>query len=90
MTETTVPRLLALVLLLGSLAMLVPLVRAVMAMAREEAVPVTAWAVPLVILATGSALSYVLSRRGVGLQLFIPAMALWLLAAGYFLFLFLF
>lgn len=86
MREPGAPRLLAIILLLVSLAMLVPLWSSVAAMLRGEAVSTASWMVPIVILATGAALTFLLSKRAVTLQLFLPAMALWLTAAGYFFF----
>lgn len=80
------PRTLAAILLLVSLAMLVPLAFAVTGMLRGETIASSAWLFPLVILATGTALIYLLARKSVGLQLYAAAFALWMLAAGYFLF----
>jgi hypothetical protein len=87
MKETTLPRALATVLLLVSLAMLIPIGAAVMGLMRGEAVASSAWTTPLVILATGLALMSFLPRmQASGSQLYVAAFALWLLAAGYFLF----
>lgn len=87
MKETTIPRALATVLLLVSLAMLIPIGAAVMGLMRGEAVASSAWTIPLVILATGLALMSFLPRmQSSGSQLYVAAFALWLLAAGYFLF----
>ena len=87
MREHTVPRTLATILLMVSVVMIVPLGSAVMSMMRGETVASSAWAVPLVILATGLALMSVLPRmQSYGAQLYVAAFALWLLAAGYFFF----
>ena len=86
MRETTVPRTLATILLLVSLAMLIPLGGAVSTMLRGQPVAASAWSIPLVILATGLALISFLPRmQAWGSQLYLAAFALWLLAAGYFL-----
>ena len=86
MKETTIPRALATVLLLVSLAMLIPLGGAVMGLMRGEPVASSAWTIPLVILATGLALMSFLPRmQSSGTHLYVAAFALWLLAAGYFL-----
>ena len=84
MKENALPRLFAALLLLVSLSMLVPLGMAVWRMLHDVPVTSASWAVPLVMLATGAALMYLTSRKVFGAQLFLVAMALWLLAAGYF------
>jgi hypothetical protein len=88
MNETTLPRTFAAILLLVSLAMLIPLGVAVAALLRGDPVEPLQWTVPLVVLATGATLIHLISRRGGVPQqrLFLPALALWLLAAGYFLY----
>ncbi len=87
MRETTIPRTLATILLIVSLVMLIPIGSAVMGLMRGEAVASSAWAIPLVILATGLALMSFLPRmQASGSQLYVAAFALWLLAAGYFFF----
>ena len=89
MKPRTLPRALAIVVLLVSLSMLVPIGISVARLLRREPVPSTAWLVPLVILATGFALISFLPRmQAVGAQLYLMAFALWVVAAGYFLFLF--
>ena len=89
MKPTTVPRTLATVVLLVSLSMLIPLGVAVSRLIRGTPVPSSAWAVPLVILATGFALMAFLPRlQATGVHLYLMAFALWILAAGYFLFVF--
>jgi hypothetical protein len=80
------PRILATLLLLVSLAMLIPLGFAVAELLRGEPVASSTWLFPLTILATGSALIYLLARKAVSLQMFVAALALWLLVAGYYLF----
>jgi hypothetical protein len=87
MRETTVPRTLATILLIVSLAMLIPLGGAVATMLRGQPVAAAAWSIPLVILATGLALISFLPRVQVlSSTLYRAAFALWLLAAGYFFF----
>ena len=80
--ESVVPRAIALVLLLGSLSMLVPLAFAVIALAHGAAIPPIRWLLPLALLAAGSVLTWLLSRKQIPLQLFLLAFALWLAAAG--------
>jgi hypothetical protein len=87
MRETTIPRALATIVLLVSMAMLIPLGGAVIELMRGDAVASSAWAIPLVILATGLALMSFLPRmQAFGTPLYGAALALWLLAAGYFFF----
>ncbi len=78
------PRILAVILLLISLVMLVPIGSAATAMARGADVPPAIWGVPLAILATGAALTWILSRTQVSLNLYLAAFALWVVTAGYF------
>ena len=86
MRPTTIPRTLAAILLIVSLAMLIPLGAAVAHMLRGQPVATSAWTIPLVILATGFALISFLPRmQTFGTQLYLSAFALWILAAGYFL-----
>ena len=80
------PRILAAAMLLVSLAMIVPLVTAVSGFARGGDVPWTAIVIPLVFLATGAILTWLLAKKAVSLQLFAMAFALWMVAAGYFFF----
>ena len=85
MRETTIPRTLATIVLVGSLAMLIPLANAVRGMWRGEPVASSSWSIPLVILATGFALISFLPRmQSLGSQLYLSAFALWILAAAYF------
>jgi hypothetical protein len=79
-----IPRLLATILLLTCIAMLWPIVSAVIAISGGAAVPTAKWAVPLTILATGAIMSWLLTRKAVSLQLYIAAFALWVITAGYF------
>jgi hypothetical protein len=81
---TMMPRLLAIVLLLLSMAMLIPIITAALGLIRgAEVAPIT-WAVPLAILATGAFLTWLLTRRQVALQLYLLAFSLWVVTAGYF------
>jgi hypothetical protein len=78
------PRLLAILLLLISLATFVPLVAAAILLARGREVDPLVWWAPLLILATGAMLTWLLSRRQIALGLYVAAFALWLVTAGYF------
>jgi hypothetical protein len=82
-TEETLARGVAIAVLVVSLAMFVPLTRAVGALVHGLPILRALWLAPLLILGTGAALMYVLSRRQVALQLYLTAFALWLLTAGY-------
>ena len=87
MKPTVIPRVLATIVLLGSLAMLVSLIGSVRGLLRGEEIASSAWVIPLVILATGFALISFLPRMTTfGSQLYLSALALWILAAGYFFF----
>ena len=79
--ETAVRGTLAIVLLVGDLSMLVPLAFAVVAIVHGAAIPAVRWFFPLAILGAGAALTWLLSRRRVRLQPFLPGFALWLAAA---------
>ncbi|HEX8154145.1 MAG TPA: hypothetical protein VF698_13510 [Thermoanaerobaculia bacterium] len=83
--EGFLPRLIAMLILLGSVAMLAPLGLAVIRLLRGETVASSAWLIPLTILALGSLLIWLLSRRPAALQLYLAAFALWLITAGYLL-----
>jgi len=78
------PRILATILLLVSFSMFVPLGVAVFQLARGTAVAGLHWLLPLAIIAIGAALMGLLSRKQVPLELFLVAITLWLLTAGYF------
>lgn len=80
------PRILATVLLLVSLAMIVPLVTAAVGYYRGDAVAASAMLIPLIFLGTGAVLTWLLAKKAVSLQLFAMAFALWIVAAGYFFF----
>ena len=77
-------KLLSIILLVISLAMLVPLGLAVYRIGIGIPVPPTHWYVPLAILASAAILMGLLSRRAVPMQLFLMAFSLWLVTAGYF------
>ncbi len=79
-----VPRLLATILLLISLAMLVPIVSAVIAMSGGAHVPAAKWLVPLLILGTGAVMTWMLTRKTIPMQLYVAAFALWVITATYF------
>jgi hypothetical protein len=78
------PRILAVILLITSIIMLAPIGAAVIAMAGGTAVPIQSWAIPLVILAIGSLLTWMLTRKNIALHLYLAAFALWIVTAGYF------
>lgn len=84
-TETLLPRTLAVIVLLISLSMLVPLAKAVIAVIHGAAPILAIWLAPLLILATGLALLIALGRRTVTPPLYLMALALWVITAGYFL-----
>jgi hypothetical protein len=86
MISNAIPRTLAAILLIVSLAMFFPIGSAVAGMLRGGEVASSAWAIPLVILATGLALISFLPKMQTYGQLYLSAFALWLLAAGYFFF----
>jgi hypothetical protein len=84
--SNVLPRILATVLLLVSLAMIAPLGIAVAGLVRGQDVARSALFVPLIFLATGSALTWLLARKTLAQQLFLAALALWVLTAGYYFF----
>ncbi|GEM_PF-3589303 len=84
-TETLLPRTLAVIVLLISVSMLVPLGKAVLAVIHGATPIIAMWLAPLLILATGLALLLALGRRTVIAPLFLMALALWVITAGYFL-----
>jgi hypothetical protein len=84
--ENLLPRLVAAVVLIVSLAMFVPLVKAARTLLREGSAPFPLWLAPLLLLGTGALLTHVLTRRQVPAQLVVSAFALWLLTAAYFFF----
>ena len=83
--ETLLPRTLAALVLLISLSMLVPLGKAVIAVLHGATPIIAMWLAPLLILATGLALLLALGRRTAITPLFLMALALWVITAGYFL-----
>ncbi|GAC1396163.1 MAG: hypothetical protein NVSMB68_12960 [Thermoanaerobaculia bacterium] len=78
------PRALAIILVVISVAMLAPIGAAVIDMAAGAHVPAARWLVPLAILGTGAIMIWLLTRKSVSLQLYIIAFALWVLTAYYF------
>ena len=84
-TETLLPRTLAVIVLLICLSMLVPLTKAVLAVIHGATPILAMWLAPLLILATGLALLIVLGRRTLIPPLYLMALALWVITAGYFL-----
>ena len=83
--HAAMPRVLAIILLLVSLATFAPLIVEAVHLARGEHVTAIAWIAPLLIIAAGAVLAWTLNRKQVSFRLFISAYALWLLTAGYFL-----
>lgn len=83
--ENLLPRFVAAVVAIVSLAMFIPLVRAARTLLRNGSAPLALWLAPLLLLATGAVLTQVLTRRVVSMQLVAAAFALWVLTAGYFL-----
>jgi hypothetical protein len=84
-TEMLLPRTLAVIVLLISVSMLVPLAKAVIAVIHGATPIIEMWLAPLLILATGLALLIALGRRTVIPPLFLMALALWVITAAYFL-----
>ena len=81
----TMPRVLAIILLLVSLATFAPLILAAVHLARGEHIALISWLAPLLILFAGAVLTWILNRKQVSFTLYIAAYALWLLTAAYFL-----
>jgi len=81
--ETVLPRTLAIIVLLASLAMLVPLTRVILIVFRNGSVTPAMWLAPLLILATGLVLLVALGRRTSVPPLYLMAFALWVVTAGY-------
>ena len=84
--ETFLPRLLSVILLLVSIAMIVPIGGAVLQIANGTRIHPSQWAVPLTILATASVMMWMLTRKAISVHLYLAAFALWLLTAAYFFF----
>jgi hypothetical protein len=78
------PRILATVLLLVSLAMIVPLVQATAGFAKGTNVELEQIVIPLIFLSTAYVLTYLLAKKVLAVQLFVMAFALWVVAAGYY------
>jgi hypothetical protein len=76
-------RVFATILLIVSLAMFGILVRIALGLASGQEVQPRTWMFPLVILATGAALMSFL-RKPVSMQVYVLALALWLLTTGYY------
>jgi hypothetical protein len=82
--ESKLPRLLATILLVVSVFMFGMLIDITVTLARGGNIPARAWLFPLAILATGAVLMWLLTRKGLALQLYVAAFALWLLTTGYY------
>ena len=78
------PKILALLLMLISIAMFAPIGASVINIASGQPVPAFRWIVPIVILATGALLTSLLARKPASLNLYLAACALWVVTAGYF------
>ena len=78
------PRLLATILLLVSLLMFVTLVDVTVTVARGGSVPPRTWLFPMTILAAGTVLTWLLTRKGIPLRLYLVAFVLWLITTGYY------
>ena len=76
-------RVFATVLLIVSLAMFGILVKSALGLASGNQVPPRSWMFPLIILGTGAAMMSFL-RKPVSMQLYVLALALWLLTTGYY------
>lgn len=81
--ERVLPRILALLLLLGSTAMAIPLAATVTALFRGYDVAIGAWVFPLLVLGIGALLTSLLTRMQVPLRLYAVAVTLWIVTAGY-------
>jgi hypothetical protein len=84
-SQVVVPRVMAGALLVVSVATFAPLVRVVIRMIRGEVVPRFAWVAPLIVLATGALLTWLLARAHVSMRLYVTALTLWLITAAYLL-----
>ena len=82
--DTFVPKLLSIILLLFSVALLWPLGSAVLAIASGSPVPPRHWLYPLLILGTGAIMTWMLTRKTIPMRLYVVAFALWVVTAGYF------
>ena len=78
------PRVLAIVLLLVSLAMIIPVGTSAARIFRGEPIDPLALAVPMIIMAVAAFLTWLLSRKSMPISLFLMAFVLWLLTAGYY------
>jgi len=78
------PRVLAILILLVTLSMFVPLTFAIVQLVHGAHLPAQSWMFPLGIIAAGAVLISILSRKQVPLQLYVFAFALWLLTAAYY------
>jgi hypothetical protein len=82
--ESILPRVLAVVLLIVSLLMVATIAYFTLVIVRGGAVPPRAWVFPLIILAIGSVLMWLLTRRQLSFRLYMAAFTLWLLTTGYY------
>jgi hypothetical protein len=82
--ETILPRVLAVVLLIVSVSMFGTLVYLAIFVTRGGTVPARAWMFPLTILAIGTCLMWLLTRRQLSFRLYMAALTLWLLTTGYY------
>lgn len=82
--ETKLPRILAVILLLVSVLMFITLIDLTLVFARGGDITTRSWLFPMIILATGAVLMWLLTRRGLAMQLYLAAFALWLITTGYY------
>lgn len=82
--ETFLPRLVAVVVLVVSISLLVPIVFAVVQLVHGASVPAARWAFPMTLLAAGAVLISFLGRKQIPVQVYALALTLWLIVAGYY------
>ena len=82
--ESILPRALAVVQLIVSLIMFAIILYVASMFLRGRAVPPTAWAFPLTILAIDCVLIWLLSRRQLSFRLYMGTIVLWLATTGYY------
>jgi hypothetical protein len=80
----SLPRFLAMILLLVSIAMVIPIGASAIRIVQGQKVDALALSVPMVIMAVAAFLTWLLSRKQMPISLFLMAFVLWLLTAGYY------
>ncbi len=81
---TLLPRVLAVIILLVSLSMLIPVAAAAVRLSHGVTLKPYLWLTPLVLLGVGVTLTYLLSRRVLAFQVYTAAFVLWLITAAYY------